>query len=300
MPFRYRAAARHLAAACLVSACGIGAAWAQQPATPPTAGDPVLAKVNGEPIHLSDVRAAVGHLPQRAMSIPPQTLYPLVLNKLIDSIALADDARRTGIDKDPDIQRRVAAAAQEALATSMLEKGLAPLLTDDALRARFTKEIASKPPEDEVHARHILVADEATAEKIIADLDKGGDFAALAKQYSKDPGAAEHGGDLGFFKKSEMVPAFADAAFALKPGQTTPTPVHTQFGWHVIQVIERRAAPKQTFEQARDALRQQVADEYEQKTIAEALAHVHVDRFNLDGSPARATDGAEPPPAPTK
>ena len=295
MPFRFRAAARHVAAACLVSACSIGVVWAQS-SSPPASGDPILAKVDGKAVHLSDVRDAVGHLPQRAMSIPPQTLYPLVLNKIIDSMALAAEAHRTGIDKDPGVQHQVAAADQQALATAMLEKGIAPLITDDALHARYTAEIANKPAEDEVHARHILVNDEATAKKIIAELDKGADFATLAKQYSKDPGAAAHGGDLGFFKKSEMVPAFADAAFALQTGKITQTPVHTQFGWHVIQVLARRQAPRPTFEQARDGLRQHIAEEYEQKADTQALAQAKVERFNLDGSPARPTDGAEPPP----
>ena len=295
MPFRFRAAARHVAAACLVSACSVGVVWAQSGSTPANS-DPILAKVDGKAVHMSDVRDAVGHLPQRAMSIPPQTLYPLVLNKIIDSMALAAEAHRTGIDKDPDVQHQVAAADQQALATAMLEKGIAPLITDDALHARYQAEIASKPAEDEVHARHILVNDEATAKKIIAELNKGADFATLAKQYSKDPGAAAHGGDLGFFKKSEMVPAFADAAFALQTGKITQTPVHTQFGWHVIQVLARRRAPQPTFEQARDGLRQQIAQEYEQKAVAQALAQAKVERFNLDGSPARPTDGAEPPP----
>jgi peptidyl-prolyl cis-trans isomerase C len=295
MPFRFRAAARHVAAACLVSACSVGVVWAQS-GSPPASGDPILAKVDGQAVHLSDVREAVGHLPQRAMSIPPQTLYPLVLNKIIDSMALAAEAHRTGADKDPEIQRQVAAAEQQTLATAMLEKGIAPLITDDALHARYTSDIAGKPAEDEVHARHILVNDEATAKKIIAELNKGADFAALAKQYSKDPGAAARGGDLGFFKKSEMVPAFADAAFALQTGKITQTPVHTQFGWHVIQVLARRQAPQPTFEQARDRLRQQIAEDYEKKEVAKALAQAKIERFNPDGSPARATDGAQPPP----
>lgn len=295
MPFSFRAAARHVAAACLVSACSIGAVWAQS-GSPPASGDPILAKVNGEAVHLSDVRDAVGHLPQRAMSIPPQTLYPLVLNKIVDSIALAAEAHRSGIDKDPGVQHRIAEAEQQVLATALLERGITPLITDAALHARYTAEIASKPGEEEVHARHILVDHEETAKKIIAELNKGADFATLAKQYSKDPGAAAKGGDLGFFKKSEMVPTFADAAFALQPGQITQTPVHTQFGWHVIQVLARRRAPQPTFEQERDELRQQIAEEYEQKAIAQALAKAHVERFNLDGSPVRATDGAEPPP----
>jgi len=296
MSFRFRAAARHVAAAaCLVSTCSIGAVWARSGNAPAT-GDPILAKVNGEAVHLSDVRNAVKQLPERAMSIAPQTLYPLVLNKIIDSMALAAEAQHTGIDKDPGVQHRVAEATQEALATALLTKDIAPLITDDALHARYMADIASKPGEDEVHARDILVNDEAMAKKIIAELNKGADFATLAKQYSKDPSAAARGGDLGFVKKSEMTPAFADAVFALQPGQITKTPVQTQFGWHVVQVLARQRALQPTFEQVRSSLRQQVAKEYGQKAVARALAQAHVERFNLHGSPANAVDGAEPPP----
>ena len=122
----------------------------------------------------------------------------------------------------------------------MLSKEVGPTITDAALHARYDKDIAGKPGEEEVHAKHILVDNEDQAKKIIADLKGGADFAALAKQYSKDPGAAQQGGDLGFFKKDEMVPEFATAAFAMKPGQVSQQPVHTQFGWHVIMVVERR------------------------------------------------------------
>jgi len=296
MPFCFRAAARHVAAACLVSVCSIGAVWAQSGSALAT-GDPVLAKVNGEAVHLSDVKQVVRRLPPSALSIPQQKLYSLVLKEIIDSKALAAQAHRTGIDKDPDVQQRVAEAEQQVLAAALLTKGIAPLITEDALHARYVAEIASKPGEDEVHTRDILVNDEATAKKIIAELDKGADFAALAKQYSKDTSATARGGDLGFVKKSEMVPAFADAAFALQPGQITQTPVHTQFGWHVVQVLARGHAPQPTFEQTRGPLRKQITKEYEHKAIAQALAQARVERFNLDGSPARATDGAAPPPS---
>jgi len=150
---------------------------------------------------------------------------------------------------------------------------------------------------EEVHARHILVANEDAAKKIIADLKKGGDFAALAKQHSTDPGA-QNGGDLGFFKKDDMVPAFAEAAFALKPGEISATPVKTQFGYHVIKVEERRAAPPPSFEEAKEELRQRVIQEAVSKVSDAALAGAKVERMNLDGTAPRPTDGAQPPPAP--
>jgi peptidyl-prolyl cis-trans isomerase C len=292
----FGAVARLSVVACVAAALTSGFALAQS-APAPAAADPVVAKVDGKPILLSDVKAAVQNLPQNAQSLPPQTLYPMLLDQMIDGRALVAEARRTGLDKDPDVQQQVAAAEEQALETALLHKEIGPLVTEAAVRARYDADIAGKPGEEEVHARHILVPDEATAKTIIADLNKGGDFAALSKQYSKDPGAAQQGGDLGFFKKDEMVPEFANAAFALQPGQIDQTPVHTQFGWHVIQVIGRRTDPPPSFEQASQDLRQKMIQEAIQQAVAHARARVQVQKFNLDGSPVRATDSAEPPPA---
>ena len=143
------------------------------------------------------------------------------------------------------------------------------------------------------------MANEADANAIIAELKKGGDFAAIAKARSSDPAAAQ-GGDLGWFKQGDMLPEFADAAFALQPGQVSDKPVHTQYGWHVIKLQERRTVPPASFEQAREGLRNQMIQEALQKLVAGALAEVKVERFNIDGSAPRPTDSAVPPPAPTK
>jgi peptidyl-prolyl cis-trans isomerase C len=275
----------------------------QAPATPqPAAGpaaaaaDPVVAKVNGQPIHLSDLQAAVQGLPPDAHSMPPATLFPMLLEQMIDGRALVIEARKAGLQDDPTVHRQMDDAAERVLQTAMLSKIVGPTVTDDAVRARYQREVASKPGEDEVHARHILVDSEDLAKKIIVQLKQGGDFAALAKQYSKDPGA-DHSGDLGFFKKDEMVPEFAAAAFAMQPNQISDTPVHTQFGWHVIQVLEIRKAPVPTFEEARNGLRQKMIQDGIQQALADARSKVTVEKFNLDGSTPRATDTAQPPPA---
>jgi peptidyl-prolyl cis-trans isomerase C len=259
--------------------------------------DPVVAKIDGQPLHLSDVKAATETLPAQARSMPPQQLYPMLLNQLVDEQALLVEARKSGLDKDPDVQRMVHIAAERALASALLSKMVRPQVSDEAVKARYDQEFGGKPGETEVHARHILVNDEATAKKIIAELKKGGDFAALSKQYSKDPSASAQGGDLGFFKKTDMVPEFADAAFALKDKEVTPVPVKTQFGWHVIQTLEHRTSAPPTYEQARDELRQQMVQAAVQKEVTKARAAVTVETFNPDGSPVKATDSAEPPPA---
>jgi peptidyl-prolyl cis-trans isomerase C len=301
----FRAPARLFAAFLGLGIVSAGTVLAQTPADPAAPGspagsaapDPVLATVNGQPIHSSDLTAAIETLPPQARSMPPQQLYTMMLEQLIDGRALVFEAQKTGLDKDPAVERQMAAAQERALQSALLNKVIRPQVSDEAVKARYDQQMAGKSGEPEVHARHILVADEATAKKVIAELKKGGDFAALSKQYSKDPGAAQQGGDLGFFKKTDMVPAFATAAFELKDGEVTQIPVHTQFGWHVIQVIERRTDAPQSYEQARDEIRQSMVQAAVQKEVAQARAEVKVEKFNPDGSPIRATDTAEPPPA---
>ncbi|MBN8926111.1 MAG: peptidylprolyl isomerase, partial [Rhodospirillales bacterium] len=270
--------------------------------TAPAAGsaqqaDPVVATVNGQPITLGDLQDAAASLPASARSMPKDALYPLLLQQLIDGRALVAEAQKQGLDKEPEVQRKVKAAEDQALQTALLQKDVGPQVTEEAVRAKYEKDVAGKPGEEEVHARHILVGDEATAKKIIAELKKGGDFAALSKQYSKDPGAAQQGGDLGWFKREDMVPDFAKAAFALKDGEISPDPVHTQFGWHVIQTLGHRQSPPPSFDQAKAELRQQMIQDAVKQVVAKARADAKVETFNLDGSQKRATDGAEPPPA---
>jgi peptidyl-prolyl cis-trans isomerase C len=281
----------------LFAGVALGCAVSAGPVLAQTDPDPVLATVNGQPIHLSDVKEATGSLPPQARGMPPQQLYPMLLEQLIDARALLIQAQRTGLDKDPDVQRAMQAAQDRALASALLNKVVRPQVTDEAVKARYDQEVAGKIGETEVHARHILVADEATAKKIITELKKGGDFAALSKQYSKDPGAAQQGGDLGYFKKTDMVPEFSAVAFTLKDGEVSPTPVKTQFGWHVIQVIEHRTAQPPSFEQEKEELRQQIVQAAVQTEIKQVRGAVKVEKFNPDGSPVKATDTAEPPPA---
>lgn len=274
-----------------------------RPAAPPGAAaaaqaqpDPVIAKVDDRELHLSDIQELAQSLPEALRGMPSNMLYPLLVDQLVDREAMAIVARKEGLDKDPAIQRQIRRAEEAALQNALIQREVGPSVSEEAISARFRQELAGKPGEEEVHARHILVASEDQAKQVIAQLKSGGDFAALAKKYSTDPGA-QKGGDLGWFKKGEMVPEFAQAALALKPGQFTETPVHTRFGWHVIQVLEVKQDPPPTYEQARSGLRQQIVQEGVQKAIEKARAEVRIERFNPDGSPIRASDTAEPPPA---
>ncbi|MDE2516991.1 MAG: peptidylprolyl isomerase [Rhodospirillales bacterium] len=290
-------------AAAATPAAPAGAASADAAATPApaaagdaAAADPVVARVGNEVIHRSAVTAAIDTLPDNLRAMPPQVLYPSILEQLVDGRALVIQAKKTGLDKDPEVQQAVHDAAERALESAILSKEVAPMVTEAKVKAEYDKTIAGKPGPEEVHARHILVPTEAEAKSIIEQLNKGADFATLAKKYSKDPGGAQ-GGDLGFFKKDEMVAPFADAAFALKPGTYTKTPVHTQFGWHVIQVLGVRHAPPPSFAEAAPKLRQEMIQKAVQEVIAKARKGLKIETFNPDGSPIKATDGASPPKA---
>ena len=288
----------------------LAAAWAQapKPATPPAKtapapaikpADPVVARVGAQTVHLSDISAAAQLLPQQYRSMPTNVLYPLLVDQAIDRIAVADLARKQGLDKNPEVAHAMARAADQALQNAMLAQEVNPQITEAAVHARYEKDIAGKTGVEEVHAEHILVPTEALATKLIAELNKGADFATLAKKNSTDPGGAQ-GGDLGFFKHTDMLPAFANAAFALKTGQITQKPVKTQYGWHVIKLLGRRHAPAPTYAEAHDELRQKMVQQAVARVIAQARAGLAIARFNPDGSPVRATDTAQPPPPPAK
>ena len=276
-----------------------GAAPAAGAAATQAHPDPVVAKVNGRELHLSDVSEAAQTLPDEVRSMPPQVLYPMLLDQMVDREALVIEAQKEGLEKDPQVQRAIDRATDTVLQNAILSRDIAPTVTDAAIHARYDAEFANKAGEQEVHAQHILVDNEDQAKKIIDQLNHGGDFAALAKANSKDP-AAQNGGDLGYFKKADMVPEFANAAFALKAGQITQTPVHTQFGWHVIKVIDVRSAPPPTFDQSKDEIRQQLIQAGVRKALDQARQGLTIQKFNMDGTPMTATDAsAGVPPNPT-
>ncbi|MFB9971446.1 peptidylprolyl isomerase [Pseudoroseomonas cervicalis] len=257
---------------------GQGNAQAQRP-------NPVVARVDGAELRRSDIEAALSQLPGELRAAPPQMLFPLVLDQLIAQQALVNAARAQGLDKDPEVQAAIRRAEEEQLQQALLRRAIAPALTPEALRARYDREIAGKPGEEEVHARHILTATEAEARAALEEVRRpGADFAEVARRRSTGPGT-QQGGDLGFFKKGDMVPEFAEAAFALQPGQISQAPVRSAFGWHIIKVEERRTAPVPSFEESAEELRKAAFEEAVNAAVESTVAAARVERFNMDGSP---------------
>jgi peptidyl-prolyl cis-trans isomerase C len=262
------------------------------PASPPN--DPVVARVDGEEIRLSDLAAAAGELPEELRAAPTQMIYPLLLDQMIAGRAVTAAARRARLDQEPEVRARIRRAEEQELQQAWLTREITSRIDDAALRARYQREVASRPAEEEVRARHILVPTESEARAALAEVRGGADFMAVAQRRSTGPGARE-GGDLGFFRRGDMVPEFAEAAFALQAGQVSENPVRSPFGWHVIKVEERRTAAPPPFEEVAQALRQQMMEAEVTAAVDRARAAARIERFNLDGSAPRPTDAAEPP-----
>lgn len=248
------------------------------------ANDPLVANVEGHPIYLSELGGAVQTLPEALRKMPFEVIYPLLLDRMVDHEALVLMARRERLDDDPTVRRQIDAATARVLEGALLERTAVPTVTEAAIRARYDQEYRGKPSVEEVHARHILVSTEAEAKRLIGEYNKGADFATLARRYSKDPDAAR-GGDLGFFRRDQVWPAFANVAFALKPGEVAQTPISNEFGWHVVQVLERRRVPPPSFDEVREAISKQLLQEAVQRVVAEAREGLRVRKYNMNGSP---------------
>ena len=264
------------------------AAFADAPAAAQPAADPVVATVNGMQIHLSDIQKAAQNAPQQLQQMPPNQLFPLLLNQEIDRDALLVAAHAENLQQQPAVAAAMAQAANVSLENAYVQQEVTGAVTNAAVQAEYNKDYANKPGPEQVDARHILVKTKAEAEAIITQLNHGANFAALAEKDSIDPGA-KNGGELGWFTKDEMVPAFANAAFALQPGQYTKTPVQSQFGWHVILVEGRRTAPAPALADVQDQIRQSLADNAIQATLAAARSKVKITISNPDGTQAGPT-----------
>lgn len=273
-------------------------AWAQG-AKPAASGDPVVARVNGAEIHRSEVVEAIRNLPPQAQQQPPEKVYPLVLDQLVATTLIAQAAKKAKFTDEPTFKKRLALLQEQYIAESYMQRLAEKGITDKDLHANYDKFVKNAPPREEVSARHILLANEEDAKAVIAELKKGADFAKLAAEKTTDPAGKTSGGNLGYFTKEEMVPEFAEAAFKLKKGEFTETPVKTQFGWHVIKLEDRRQAKPPSFDQVKPQLTAQLGREVAGKKLKELQAAAKIEVFNADGSkPGAKPQKSEPAPAP--
>ncbi len=240
-------------------------------------GSEVLATVGKNKVTMSDAALTFSTLPEQMRGQPDEKMLEAITEQLVSEYALMDKALEAGLDESREVKARLDAARRATLAESYITTELAKRVTDDALKEAYAKMTAEFPSEEEVRARHILVEKEDDAKAITKSLRAGDeDFAKVAAEKSTGPSGAS-GGDLGYFKKGDMVAPFAEAAFSMKAGDISD-PVQTRFGWHVIKVEDRRMSQPPAFEELEPQLRQQLTQSTAQAIIAEVKDAAKVEK----------------------
>jgi peptidyl-prolyl cis-trans isomerase C len=254
--------------------------------------DPVIARANGVDIRQSDLALAEEEVGGSMPAMAPEQKREYLIAYLADVIVLAQAAEQQKLSDRADVKRRFAFERNKVLMEALLQNVGKAAQTDEAMHKVYDEAVKQMANEEEVHARHILVSTEDEAKAIEAELKKGADFAALAKEKSKDPGAAE-GGDLGYFTKEQMVPEVAEVAFKLDKGQISD-PVHTRFGWHIIKVEDKRIKPTPTFDQVKGQIENFVAHRAQAELADKLRKSANIERLDQPAAPGPSLNPAAP------
>ncbi len=292
-PARLFAAFAALAAFALVSVAAV----------PAFADDPILAKVNGTEIHQSDLTVAeeeAGQLPPMS----PDAKKDYLVQFMTDMILVSKAAQDKKLGDTPEFKAKLDFARKKLLMEAILKQAGTDAMTDAAMHQVYNDAVKTMSDEQEVHARHILIRAAAGDDKankeaedkikaIIARLKKGEDFAKVASETTEDPSGKATGGDLGYFTKEQMVPEFADVAFKLDKGQISE-PVHTQFGWHVIKVEDKRKKPAPSFDEVKPQIEQYVTRKAQADLVTKLRADAKIEKMYTVAPPAAPAVPAAP------
>ncbi|QSB02373.1 peptidylprolyl isomerase [Methylomonas sp. EFPC1] len=272
---------------------------AAAPAAPTVSKEDAVASVNGTYISKKTLETLEKEIAERSQgqTFPKEQL----LEELIQRELLIQQAVQKQLDKSPEVIERMATVRNSLLSQAALQDYLkANPVTDEEIKAEYDSKMANMG--SEYKARHILVKTEDEAKKLIAELEKGGDFTALAKKHSIDPMGSE-GGDLGWFTADRMVPPFSEAVVALENGKFSKTPVQTQFGWHVILREESRALTPPPFDSVKEQIRPMLQRQKAQAMIENLRKNAKVEVLlpptppkQEEAQPAAPADQAAPAP----
>jgi len=295
---------------CLIAAL-VALAACQQKSPSGTASEsssssPTVASVDGTPISRDFYEFYIKGVTGKTSSDLSPEQRSQALDNLIRAQLIADEAQKESLDQQPDTAQLIKMERLNVLEQALSQKYLAGKQpTDDDLKAEYDAEVA-KLPQTEYHARHILVATQPFAQKIVQRLKAGEKFEDLAKAESMDS-SKSNGGDLGWFTLDHMVKPFADAVSNLKPGEYTTDPVQTQYGWHVIQLLGTRPVSPPPFAQVKQRLVQVVQAKkfraYTDDLLKQAKIETYLDAKSdsegagKSGPPAAAPASTPAPPA---
>ena len=218
--------------------------------------DPILARIEGRYVHLSEIEAAAraaGFLRAGEQLTPKSAFDRELVESYVEQRLLASAARDEGMHRSPTVTRRVNAARDRVLASAFMESKINDAVSSDTIERLYRAQADVTRLGDEVRARHILVASEAEALEIIGLLEGGAAFGDLARERSLDRATAPLGGEVGWFTRAMMAPTFSRAAFDTAPGGMA-APFSTEFGWHVLEVTGRRPTASVPLADVRDGI----------------------------------------------
>lgn len=284
----------------LLLAGGEANAATKKQATPPAAavpadspdsiklGDPVVANVNGTEIKRSEVFNFISGLPDQVRQMPVQNLFPLALEQVINNKIVSAKADSAKLEADPEVVKIMEQAKSQIIRNVYVERQVKEGITQKKLLKAYEEMLTKMGDVQEIHARHILVDSEEKARDAIKKLNDGAKFEDLAKELNTAP-SKDNGGDLGYFAKTDMIPEFADAAFAIDVGKYSKDPVKTQFGWHVIKVEDKRKRPEPQFEEVKPQLEQQLRQQLLAELIEKWQKESKIKKFDMNGEPVKET-----------
>lgn len=275
-----------------VAASAQNTAPADQKAAKPAAPKPdaVVATVGDETITEADVGFAAEDLSSQLGQMPADQRKAFLVSVLIDMKVMAQAARADNMDETQLFKLRKSYLVDRALRRAYFDSKISADVTPDAVKAAYDKLVSNFKPQEEVRASHILVKTEDKAKQLEKQLANGADFAKLAKANSIDPGA-KNGGDLGYFTHGQMVKPFEDAAFNLKVGEISK-PVKTQFGWHIIKVVDKKKTTPPKFDQVKSKLQQQLLYQTFDNVVGKLKAKAQIDIPDADLAAAVAKQAA--------
>ena len=242
--------------------------------------DTVVATVNGQTVTLGQMVSVRAGLPAQYQSLPDNVLFNGILDQLVQQTALSQIGEKQKNKKDDialEVERR------SYFAGAVLDQIANDAVTDDAVQKAYDAKYAKAEPGMEYHAAHIIVETEDEAKAVKADIDGGKDFAQEAKDKSQD-GAAANGGDLGWFTLDKMVQPFSDAVKTMKPGDVAG-PIQTEYGWHVIKLLEERPAKAPALDEVRDEISSDLSQQAVQDAVTKAVS---------DAKVVKSVDGIDP------
>ena len=227
---------------------------------------PIVANVNNEDISLETMIHAMNELPPEIQSQPFMTYYEDLLERVIDIKLFAQEGKKMKLDEEPSVRAAIDFVIEKVLMQAFLSKYVQENIKEENLKASYNNFIADETSREEIKASHILMDTESEAIDVINMLNDGDDFAELAKNKSTGP-SGPSGGDLGWFKRGQMVPPFEKAAFSLNKNEITQIPVQTQFGWHVIKIFDKRIPEAPSYENMKSKLIQDLERKIVSKKI---------------------------------